>query len=161
MSSNVIIILCCKCNERHLSLNEAHNLDPPFRAPKAAQLKRPRSSVPAHLLLIIIYLSIVVYLHIRTFLGAEASAFIDRSEHVWLWRLLYLRVGASASLAALLAHPQFRSELRVSPFSHAQLAAELPYVLPQHLSPAVCGNQAWAFYRSNTRQTFNRRKNEI
>jgi hypothetical protein len=40
-------------------------------------------------------------------------------------RFVHPDMAASSSLVALLLHPQFRSELRVSPFAPEQLAAEV------------------------------------
>ena len=56
-------------------------------------------------------------------------------------RFVHPDMASSSSLVTLMTHPSFKSELRVSPFAAAQLAAELPNVLPPHLSPANAGNQ--------------------
>jgi len=54
-------------------------------------------------------------------------------------KFLHPSLTASPTLGALIRHAQFRSELRVSVFTPAQLAAELPNVLPRRLTPAGCG----------------------
>ena len=55
-------------------------------------------------------------------------------------KFLHPSLTASPTLGALIRHAQFRSELRVSVFTPAQLAAELPNVLPRRLTPAGCGS---------------------
>ena len=57
-------------------------------------------------------------------------------------RFVHPALTSSTALEALVSHPRFISDLRVSPFTPSQLAAELPNALPQRLSPAHCGHQA-------------------
>ena len=54
-------------------------------------------------------------------------------------KFLHPALTTSPTIGALVRHAQFRSALRVSVFTPAQLATELPNVLPRRLTHAGCG----------------------